>query len=125
MFTEDARVQSELQLAPYATATATRDPNLICNLQQSSLQCQILNPPSEARGMDTSQVLNPLIHNGNSKTVSVDDDKLLTFFLLYTLQLIVIILTGQLFMMSFVRGLCCFHREPRFIALCGLQIGSG
>ena len=43
------RVQSEVQLPAYATATATQDPNRICDLHNSSGQHQILNPPSEAR----------------------------------------------------------------------------
>ena len=43
----------------------------ILPLHHSSRQCQILNPLGEARDqtcilMDTSQVLNPLSHNGNS-----------------------------------------------------------
>ena len=43
----------------------------IFHLHHSSWQCQILNPLSGARDrtcilMDTSQVLNPLCHNGNS-----------------------------------------------------------
>ena len=51
--------KSELQLL--ATATATRDPGLICDLHHSSRQNQNLNPLSEAGGqtyilMDTSQV---------------------------------------------------------------------
>ena len=54
-------VSSELQLPAYVTATATPDPSHICDLHHSSWQCQILNPPSEARDqthvlMDTSQV---------------------------------------------------------------------
>ena len=44
-----ARVQSELQLPAYTTATATWYPSLICNLHHSSQQCGILNPLSEAR----------------------------------------------------------------------------
>ena len=56
----------------YATATATLDLRCICNLCRSSQQYQIPNPLSEARDgtcilMDTSQVLNWLSHNGNSK----------------------------------------------------------
>ena len=44
----------------------------IFNLHHSSQQCQILNPLSEARGqtlilLDTSQILNRLSHNRNSK----------------------------------------------------------
>jgi len=58
------RVKLELQLWP------TPQPQ----------QCQILNPLSEARDqtrilMDTSQVRNPLSHNGNSLRV-----KILTLF---------------------------------------------
>ena len=42
-------VQLELQLLPYATATAMQDPSCICNLHHSSRQCQILNLLSKAR----------------------------------------------------------------------------
>jgi len=47
-----------------------RHPSQICDLYHSSLQCQILNPLSEARDrtrilMDTSHVLNLLSHNRN------------------------------------------------------------
>ena len=54
-------VKSELQLLAYTTATATQDPNHVCNLYHSSRQRQILNPLSEARDqtgifMDTSQL---------------------------------------------------------------------
>ena len=50
---------SELQLPAYARATAMQDPSHVCDLHLSSLQCQILNPLSEARDrscilMDTS-----------------------------------------------------------------------
>ena len=56
------RVESELQLPVYATATATRDPSHIFNLlHHSALQHQIPNPLSEARDqtrilIDTSRV---------------------------------------------------------------------
>ena len=55
------RVESELLLPAYATATAMRDPSHICGLHHSSWQHQILNPLTEARDqthilMDTSQV---------------------------------------------------------------------
>ena len=61
-------VESELQLQTYATATL--DPSHICDLYHSLLQCQILNPLSEARDqtcvlLDTSWVLNSLNHSGN------------------------------------------------------------
>ena len=42
-------VEPELQLSAYTTATAMWDPSRICDLHRSSWQCQILNPPSEAR----------------------------------------------------------------------------
>ena len=56
--------EMELQLQAYATAIATWDPSLICNLHHSSQQCRILNPLSETRDrthtlMDTSWVLCP------------------------------------------------------------------
>ena len=62
----------ELQLPAYATATATPDLSHVCDLHHSSQQHEILNPLSKARDgtcmlMDTSQVLNLLSHNGNSK----------------------------------------------------------
>ena len=65
------RVELHLQLLAYDTTTATQDPNLTCDLHHSSWQCQILKALSEAWDrtlilMDTSQVLNPLNHNGNS-----------------------------------------------------------
>ena len=42
-------VKSELQLPADTTATATQDPNVVCDLQHSSRQCRIPNPLSEAR----------------------------------------------------------------------------
>ena len=70
-------VELELQLLAYTTATATPDPSHIGNLHCSSQQCQILNPMSKARDLtcilvDTSQVLNPLSHNGNSPIANFD-----------------------------------------------------
>ena len=55
------RVESELQLPAYTTATSTPDLDNACGLHQRSWQCQILNPLSKARSqtsilMDTSQV---------------------------------------------------------------------
>ena len=54
-------VKMELHLLAYATATATEDPNSICNLYHRSLQCWILNQQGKARDqthilMDTSWV---------------------------------------------------------------------
>ena len=43
-----ARVESELQLLVYTTATAVQDPSQVYNLHHSSQQYRILNPPSEA-----------------------------------------------------------------------------
>ena len=42
-------VETELQLLAYATATATQDLSLICDLHHSSWQLGILNPLSKAR----------------------------------------------------------------------------
>ena len=65
-------VELELQLQAYATAMAMPDLSRIWDRHSSLWQCQIFNSLSEARDqtqvfMDTSQVLNPLTHNGNSK----------------------------------------------------------
>ena len=53
------RVKSELQLLTYATATAAKDPNHVCDLHCSSWKHRILNPLNGARNqtlifMDTS-----------------------------------------------------------------------
>ena len=61
----------KLELQQPATVTAMPDPSHVCHLLCSLWQCWILNPRSEARDqtlvlMDTSQILNPLNHNGNS-----------------------------------------------------------
>ena len=68
-------IKSELQLQAYATVTAIAMQNLshICYLHCSLQQCQSLNPLNKARDwtsilMDTSQILNPLNHSGNSWT---------------------------------------------------------
>ena len=64
-------VESELQLLAYTTATATWDPNTICDLHHSSQQLWILNLLSEAR--DQTLILTDpswdsllLSHEGNS-----------------------------------------------------------
>ena len=54
------RVESELHLLPYTTATAMLDPSHICDLYHSLQQHQIPKPLSEARDhtcvlMDASQ----------------------------------------------------------------------
>ena len=69
-------IKSELQLQAYTAATATQDPSCVCDLHHNSQQRQILNALSEARDgtrilMDTSQVLNPLCHSGNSLWVLI------------------------------------------------------
>ena len=56
-----AMVQSELQLPPYTTATATWDPSHICDLHHSPQQHWIPDPLREARDrirflMDTSRI---------------------------------------------------------------------
>ena len=64
-------VELELQLLAYTTAIAMWDLSHIFDLCCSLWQCWILNPLSEVRDqtrilMDTSQILNPLSHSGNS-----------------------------------------------------------
>ena len=44
-----ARVESELQLLAYTTATVMLYPSRMCDLHHSSQHHQILNPLSEAR----------------------------------------------------------------------------
>ena len=65
-----ARVELELQLLAYTTATATPDPSWVCNLHHSSRQCWILNsrmgPGIEP---ESSWILGGLLllsHNRNS-----------------------------------------------------------
>ena len=48
-------VDLELQLPPYATATATPDPSHICDLHHSLQQLSILNPLSKDR--DRTRIL--------------------------------------------------------------------
>ena len=69
---EVPRIGVGAELPVYTTATATWDLSRMCNLYHSLWQRWILNPLSGARArtrilMDTSQVLNPLSHNGNSE----------------------------------------------------------
>ena len=52
-------VKSELQLWVYTIATATWDLNCFCELHHSSRQCQILNPPRDAR--DQTRILMILV----------------------------------------------------------------
>ena len=70
-------VEAELHLLVYTTARATTDLSRIINLHCWLWQLGILNPLSEARGrtlnrMDTSQILNPLSHSGNSYILTSD-----------------------------------------------------
>ena len=48
-------VESEAQLPANATATATWDPTLVCDLHHSSQRCWIPNPLSEA--IDRTRIL--------------------------------------------------------------------
>ena len=66
-------VAPELQLPAYATVIAKSDQSHISDICHS-LQCQILNPLSEARIKPASlqtcfSVLNPLSHNRNSNSI--------------------------------------------------------
>ena len=66
-----ARSQIRAASGASTTATATKELSLICHLCHGSWQCWILNPLSEVGDqihvlIDTSQVCNPLSHNGNS-----------------------------------------------------------
>ena len=45
-----ARVESELQLLAYTTATAMLDPSHICNLSQTLQQCQSPSPTEQGQG---------------------------------------------------------------------------
>ena len=65
------RVELELQLPAYTTATVMLDPSCVCDLRYTFLRCQIFNLLSKARDQtgilpDTRRVLNPMSHNGNS-----------------------------------------------------------
>ena len=64
-------VESKLQLLAYASAAAMLDLSHICDIHHSLWKHRILNPLGKARDqthilMDTSQVPNPLSHNGDS-----------------------------------------------------------
>ena len=65
-------VKSELQLLAFATATARSDPSQDCvGHTEACGKARSFNPLSKARDqihilMDTSQVLSPLSHSGNS-----------------------------------------------------------
>ena len=52
-------VKSELLLLAYTTATATPDPNCVCNLHHSSRTHRILNPLSEARDRTHNLIMVP------------------------------------------------------------------
>ena len=70
-----ARSQIRAAAEAYATATATPDPSRICDQCHNLRQPQIPYPLSKARDrtrilIDTSQILSPLSHNGNSRNSS-------------------------------------------------------
>ena len=75
------RVESELQLPAYTTATATPDPSHICSLHCSSQQRQILNLMSEARDPTWSSGI--LVGFVSAKP----EWELLSFFFLFFLPL--------------------------------------
>ena len=67
--------RSELQLLAYATAMAMPDPSHLCDLCHSGGNTKSFNLLSKARDrtlilMDTSQILNSLNHNRNSRKSS-------------------------------------------------------
>ena len=69
-------VEWELQPPAYIAPTAMPDLSYICDIHHSSQPHWILNPLSGARDwtcilMDTSRVLNPLSHNGNSRKIII------------------------------------------------------
>ena len=66
------RVESELQLPAYTTATATPDPSGVCDLHRSSWQWQILNPLSEARDQPRIPTDASRVPNGNSPLCSFE-----------------------------------------------------
>ena len=56
------RVESQLQLQAYTTATAMPDLSCVCDLPHSSRQCRILNPLNEARiELESSWILVGLV----------------------------------------------------------------
>ena len=70
-YMEGPRLGVKTELLASATATATPNQSRVTDLHHSSQQCRIFNPLSETRDqtcnfMDTSQIYNPLSHNGNS-----------------------------------------------------------
>ena len=82
-------VESELQLPATATTTATQDLSCIVNLCHSLQQRGILNPLRVARDRtqtlrETSWVLNPLGHNGNSPKPFYEVSK--NFLLLFIIR---------------------------------------
>ena len=63
------RLEVELELQLPARATATPDLSCVLNLHCTCGNAGSFNPLSKTRDwthMDTSQVLNPMNHNGNS-----------------------------------------------------------
>ena len=56
------RVESDLQLLAYTTATATLDPSCVCDLHHRSRQHQIFNPLSKARDQTRNLMVPSRIH---------------------------------------------------------------
>ena len=84
-------IDLELQTQADTTATEMPEPSLVSNLHYRLWQRWILNLMSQAGNqtcilMDTSRVLNPLSHNGNSN--------FLQFYFFIALMLFVLNLSG-------------------------------
>ena len=89
------RVESELYLPAYTTATATPDPSCICNLNHSSRQRRIPNALSEARDrtcipMNPSQIRFRCATTGTPQTRSLKELCNMQFYVIvwnWTLEL--------------------------------------
>ena len=97
-------VELELQLLAYATARATWDLSSVCDLHQSSRQCLILNPLSEARDrtcivMDTSWVCYRCATMGTLKLTDLASLELTCGtdkqYITYTVDSIMVKVTGK------------------------------
>ena len=113
-------VELELQLPAYPTVTAMQDPSRICELGCSLWQRRIPNPLRKARDlacilMDTSWVLNPLSHNGNS-LIFLDWIKEDNLFEWNRFNLYIGYWTGKL---RFRKFLLCRHLNGNYLLILG------